>query len=189
MRIGYARVSTDDQSLDLQLDALQRAGCSAIYRDQGLSGSKIDRPALVEAIRALNPGDTLVCWRLDRLGRSLSHLIAVVSDLEHQSVGFVSLTEAIDTHTASGRLLFHIMGALAEFERALISERTRAGMAAARARGVRVGRPMKLSAGQLARAAEVLQASQETLQAVSLRYGVSVSTLTRRLSRGRTVNG
>ncbi len=141
MLIGYARVSTDEQSVDLQIDALQRAGCEPIFRDTGFSGVLRSRPALDDAIACLGPGDTLVTWRLDRLGRSLSHLISLVNDLEKRGIAFKSLSEAIDTSTAGGRLQFHMMGALAEFERALISERTKAGMAAARLRGVQLGRP------------------------------------------------
>ncbi|MBY0560999.1 recombinase family protein [Hyphomicrobium sp.] len=143
MFIGYARVSTDEQSIDLQLDALERAGCQRIFNDSGFSGALKSRPALDELLAYLKPGDTLVTWRLDRLGRSLSHLILLVNDLEVRGIAFKSLSEAIDTSTAGGRLQFHMMGALAEFERALISERTKAGMAAARLRGVQLGRPNK----------------------------------------------
>jgi len=129
--------------MDLQLDALQRDGCEHVYRDQGLSGAMIDRPALQASLKSLKSGDMLVVWKLDRLGRSLAHLIAIIIELERRGVGFRSISEAIDTTCASGRLLFHIMGALAEFERSLISERTRAGMKAARARGIHLGRPPK----------------------------------------------
>jgi DNA invertase Pin-like site-specific DNA recombinase len=138
MKLGYARVSTDDQSLALQLDALERAGCERIYRDEGASGSQVSRPALDRLLRELKPGDTLITWKLDRLGRSLRHLIAIVTELDGRGICFNSLSEAIDTKTASGRFLFHVLGALAEFERALISERTRAGMAAAKLRGTRI---------------------------------------------------
>ncbi|SFV29413.1 recombinase family protein [Hyphomicrobium facile] len=144
MLIGYARVSTDDQSLDLQIDALKQAKCTKIFCDPGYSGALEYRPALDEAIRWLKTGDTLVTWRLDRLGRSLSHLISLVADLEGRGVAFRSISDAIDTSTAGGRLQFHLLGALAEFERSLISERTKAGLAAARARGTRLGRPAKL---------------------------------------------
>jgi DNA invertase Pin-like site-specific DNA recombinase len=140
--IGYARVSTDEQDTALQLDALINAGCGTVFHDKA-SGASAYRPALDDALKNLKPGDTLVAWRLDRLGRSLQQLIAIVTMLEQRRVGFRSLTEAIDTTTAGGRLLFHIMGALAEFERSLIAERTRAGMAAAKARGRHVGRPRK----------------------------------------------
>lgn len=140
--IGYARVSTDEQNPALQFDALNKAGCQRIFSDSA-SGATASRPALEHALSSLKFGDTLVVWKLDRLGRSLSHLMDLVEELERRGVAFRSLSEAIDTSTASGRLLFHVMGALAEFERALISERTRAGMAAARARGAAIGRPPK----------------------------------------------
>lgn len=141
MKIGYARVSTEEQNLDLQLLALQAAGCDAILSDRGISGSRFDRPGLHDALNAAQAGDTLVVWRLDRLGRSLSHLVDVVSDLGRHNIEFVSLTESIDTRSSTGMLMFHMIAALAEFERSLISERTRAGIAAARARGVKIGRP------------------------------------------------
>ena len=134
MLIGYARVSTDDQNLDLQRDALQAAGCERIFEDM-VSGAKADRTGMTELLTVLRAGDTVVIWRLDRLGRSLKNLIAVVEHLEVAQVGLRSLQENIDTASSGGRLVFHIFGALAEFERNLIRERTRAGMAAARARG------------------------------------------------------
>jgi DNA invertase Pin-like site-specific DNA recombinase len=139
MLIGYARVSTDDETLDLQLDGLKAAGCEArrIYTDQ-VSGARTDRPGLARALDTLREGDTLIVWRLDRLGRSLPHLIQIVGDLKARHIGFRSLTESIDTTTPAGELVFHIFGALAQFERNLIRERTNAGLAAARARG-RVG--------------------------------------------------
>ena len=123
MRIGYARVSTLDQNPSMQLDA----GCNRILTDEGISGATSKRPALAKVLNAVGPGDVLVVWRLDRLGRSLPHLIEVINGLAARKVGFQSLTESIDTTTAQGRLIFHMMGALAEFERALIIERTRAG--------------------------------------------------------------
>jgi len=134
MKIGYARVSTEEQNLDLQLDALQNAGCEKIYRDVGISGIQINRHGLDEAMASLQEGDTLIVWRLDRLGRSLHHLIETINDLKDRGIGFTSLNEAINTNTAGGELLFHVMGALAQFERRLISERSRAGMAAAEKR-------------------------------------------------------
>lgn len=143
MKIGYARVSTGEQNPALQFDALSQAGCERIFTDSA-SGASLDRPELGKALSELRSGDTLVTWKLDRLGRSLAHLIILITQLDARGVAFRSLSEAIDTGTASGRLLFHVMGALAEFERALISERTRAGMAAARARGRVIGRPPKL---------------------------------------------
>lgn len=143
MRIGYARVSTLEQNLSLQRDALLAAGCERILED-AVTGAAADRPGLARALDILRPGDTLVVWRLDRLGRSLAHLIALVGDLGARGIGFASLTEHIDTGTPAGRLTFHIFGALAEFERGLVRERTMAGLAAARARGRRGGRPPAL---------------------------------------------
>ncbi len=134
MLIGYARVSTQDQTLDLQTDALQRAGCERIFTDMA-SGAKAERPGLQEDMNHLRAGDTLVVWRLDRLGRTLKHLIATITDLSEQGIGFKSLQENIDTTTSGGKLIFHIFGALAEFEREAIKERTNAGLQAARARG------------------------------------------------------
>ena len=146
MMLGYARVSTEEQRPDLQIDALVKAGCAHVLIDEGISGAQESRPALDQLLNQLKAGDVLVTWKLDRLGRSLSHLIHVINALEKKHVVFRSLSEAIDTGTAAGRLLFHVMGALAEFERALISERTKAGLAAARARGRFPGRPRKLRA-------------------------------------------
>jgi len=148
MLIGYARVSTDDQNLDLQRDALNKAGCEQIFTDT-VSGTKARRPGLEDALSHLRAGDTLVVWRLDRLGRSLRHLIDTVTDLEVRGVGFKSLQESIDTTTSGGKLVFHIFGALAEFEREIIRERTQAGLQAARARGKLGGRPKALSEKQV----------------------------------------
>jgi DNA invertase Pin-like site-specific DNA recombinase len=132
MLVGYARVSTQDQTLDLQRDALDKAGCERLFTDT-ISGSKAERPGLDEALRFLRPGDTLVVWRLDRLGRSLQHLIGTITALQERGIGFRSVTESIDTTTSGGKLIFHVFGALAEFERDLIRERTQAGLQAARA--------------------------------------------------------
>ena len=140
-QIGYARVSTPEQCLDLQLNALKATGCDQIFEDHGVTGDKTARPGLDQTLAALEPGDCLVVWKLDRLGRSLRHLTETLQSLAERDIGFRSLQDAIDTTTAGGRLYFHIMAALAEFERDLISERTKAGMAAAKARGVHVGRP------------------------------------------------
>lgn len=139
MKIGYARVSTEDQNPALQLDALQAAGCERVFSDQA-SGAQADRPGLAEALAFARPGDTLICWRLDRLGRSVRHLIELAEDLQARGVGLCSLHDQIDTTTAGGKMLFHVLAALAEFERGLIQERTRAGLAAARARGRKGGR-------------------------------------------------
>jgi DNA invertase Pin-like site-specific DNA recombinase len=147
MLIGYARVSTHEQTLHLQQDALEKAGCNKIFTDTA-SGAKTERIGLEDALRYVRKGDTLVVWRLDRLGRSLPHLITTITDLEDRGSGFKSLTENIDTTTSGGKLIFHIFGALAEFERNLIRERTQAGLTAARARGRRGGRPKVLTAKQ-----------------------------------------
>ncbi len=140
MKIGYARVSTDDQNLALQHDALSAAGCERVFEDKE-SGAKADRPGLSEALAYARPGDALVVWRLDRLGRSLPDLVRIVGELEQRGVGFESVTEKIETGTAAGRLVFHVFAALAEFERNITRERTLAGLAAARARGRCGGRP------------------------------------------------
>jgi DNA invertase Pin-like site-specific DNA recombinase len=154
MLIGYARVSTQEQTLNLQQDALLSAGCTKIFTDTA-SGAKSDRKGLDEALNYVRKGDTLVVWRLDRLGRSLPHLITTMADLEERGVGFKSLTENIDTTTSGGKLIFHIFGALAEFERNLIKERTQAGLVAARARGKQGGRPQALTPRQLGIAREL----------------------------------
>ena len=140
MKVGYARVSTHDQHLALQLDALRKAGCRQVY-EEVVSGARADRPVLQQALAHLRKGDVLMIWKLDRLGRSLRHLIEVVSDLAQRGIGFKSLQEHLDTTTSSGKLVFHMFGALAEFERDLIRERTHAGLTAARARGRLGGRP------------------------------------------------
>src|SRR5215469_2036242 len=140
MLIGYARVSTTDQTLNLQMDALEKIGCSKIFTDTA-SGAKAQRQGLEEALDYVREGDTLVVWRLDRLGRSLKHLIDTITDLNNRKIGFKSITENIDTTTSGGKLIFHIFGALAEFERDIIRERTNAGLQAARARGRQGGRP------------------------------------------------
>jgi DNA invertase Pin-like site-specific DNA recombinase len=148
MRIGYARVSTYEQTLALQQDALTKAECSKIFTDTA-SGAQIERKGLDDALSYVRKGDTLVVWRLDRLGRSLPHLITTLTSLEERGIGFKSLSENIDTTTSGGKLIFHIFGALAEFERNLIRERTQAGLTAARARGKKGGRPKTLTAKQV----------------------------------------
>ena len=150
--IGYARSSTAEQDLALQLDALRAAGCARIFADRGISGAKADRPGLAQALAYVRDGDTLMIWKLDRLGRSLPHLIETVTELETRGVGLRSLTEAIDTTTPNGRLVFHLFGALGQFERDLIRERTRAGLAAAAARGRKGGRKPVVTAVKLQRA-------------------------------------
>jgi DNA invertase Pin-like site-specific DNA recombinase len=149
--IGYARVSTAEQDTALQTDALNKAGCERIFEDT-VSGAKADRPCLAEALAYLRDGDVLAVWRLDRLGRSLPHLIDTIAALEARGVGFRSLTEAIDTTTPGGRLIFHVFGALGQFERDLIRERTKAGLTAAAARGRKGGRKPVVTADKLQRA-------------------------------------
>jgi DNA invertase Pin-like site-specific DNA recombinase len=182
-RVGYARVSTEEQNLSLQFDALRAAGCAHIFYDEGISGVTVSRPALSEALSALRRGDVLVVWKLDRLGRSLGHLIEIVSDLNANGIGFQSLSEAIDTTTAGGRLIFHVMGALAEFERALISERTKAGMASAKARGAAIGRPPKLTAEQIRFAQQEVEQRRATIALLAQSFDVSPLTLERALKR------
>ncbi|QRI63765.1 recombinase family protein [Shinella sp. PSBB067] len=180
MKIGYARVSTEDQSLDLQINALRRAGCERIFTDYGLSGRGFDRPGLHEALGTVKHRGTLVVWRLDRLGRSLPKLIELVDTLGTRGVEFQSLTENIDTSSSGGRLLFHIMGALAEFERSLISERTRAGMEAARLKGRHLGRKPSLTRKQVREAIQAIS-SGDSASAVALQYGISRRTLQRHI--------
>lgn len=182
MRIGYARVSTHDQNIEMQMRALRAAGCAEIYSDQGLSGASRSRPGLVRSLNELSAGDTLVIWRLDRLGRSLSHLIEVVAELGRKEIGLYSISESIDTASAGGILIFHIMGALAEFERALISERTKAGMSAAKARGSAIGRPIKLMPDEVDAALEAI-GQGVPLAAAARQFGVSRSTLYRSMRR------
>jgi DNA invertase Pin-like site-specific DNA recombinase len=178
MLYGYARVSTTDQNPALQLDALKDAGCERVFTDEGISGGTIKRPALDKVLAALKPGDVLIVWKLDRLGRSLSHLIQITKQLGDRNIGFRSLSEAIDTTTASGRLLFHIVGALAEFERALIAERTRAGLASARQRGTPLGRKPKLTPDQIQHARKLIDTG-ESPRHVAKTMGVSTATLYR----------
>ena len=171
-RIGYARVSTDDQNLDPQRDALKQAGCMVIYEETG-SGKTADRPELEQCRKALRPGDTLVVWRLDRLGRSLPDLVQIVADLERQGIGFQSVTEQIETGSAAGKLQFHVFAALAEFERKLIRERTRAGLIAARARG----RKPKLDAKQIRHIKALLRDPSTRVSELARDYGVSRTTI------------
>lgn len=184
MRIGYARVSSQDQNPDLQLDALRAAGCKRIFVETA-SGAQRDRPELAAALDYLRPGDTLVIWRMDRLARSVKQLIETVEAMEARGVGLRSLTEVIDTTTAGGKLVFHIFGALAEFERAIIRERTRAGLAAAKARGRRGGRPPKLTPQDLAAARAMLADASIPVADVARRLGVSPATLYRHLPAAR----
>lgn len=185
MLIGYARVSTDDQDLSLQNDALVKAGCDKIYQDTA-SGVVTERTGLSQVFDALRQGDTLVIWRLDRLGRSLKHLIAIVDQLDKLGVGLQSLTESIDTTSAGGKLIFHIFGALAEFERHLIRERTKAGLAAARARGRQGGRPVILDKSKKDLAIKLYQEQQHSIKAICEIMKVSRSTLYNYIGKAHT---
>jgi DNA invertase Pin-like site-specific DNA recombinase len=180
MLIGYARISTTDQNLDLQIDALTKAGCEKIFTEVA-SGAKADREGLAEAIEYSRKGDTLVCWKLDRLGRSIRHLIDTVSALETKGIGLRSLQESIDTMTAGGQLVFHIFGALAQFERSLIRERTNAGLQSARARGRLGGRPKAMDQNK-AEMARSLHQSKSSIQDICTTLNVSKATLYRTLA-------
>ena len=180
--LGYARVSTRDQDASLQHDALRAAGCSRIFTDHA-SGALDARPALAEVTDHLRPGDTLVVWRLDRLGRSIRHLIDSLAELDKRGVGFKALTESIDTTTSGGRLVFHLFAALAQFERELISERTHAGLAAARARGRNGGRPPQLNAEQVVIARALYEKGDMTVAEIGRVFGVSRTTIYRSLDR------
>ena len=176
MRIGYARVSTDDQNLDLQRDALRKSGCKRIYEDR-ISGAKAARPELQTALEAARPGDVLVVWRLDRLGRSLRDLIDLIGTLESKRIGLKSLQESVDTTSSGGKLIFHMFGALAEFERNLIRERTQAGLTAARARGWKGGRPKALNATKRRLAIKLYNQREHPIDEICRMMGISKPTL------------
>jgi DNA invertase Pin-like site-specific DNA recombinase len=182
MRICYARVSTEEQNTSLQIDALTNAECQQIFEEK-VSGKSKDRPELDVCLKVLREGDTLVVWRLDRLGRSLEHLVQIVRDLESRKIGFQSLTESIDTTNAGGKLVFHIFAALAEFERNLISERTKAGLKAGRARGRKGGRKAKLTNSDMRKAAAMLRDPLVTKTEVAKHFSVSRVTLNAALIR------
>ena len=182
MLIGYARVSTQDQRLDLQKDALKKAGCKKVFMDVAGGGAKTERPGLQAALEFAREGDTLVVWKLDRLGRSLRHLIESVTELKERNVGFRSLQESIDTTTSGGKLFFHIFGSLAEFERDLVRERTHAGLAAARARGRKGGRPRVLDEKKAALARTLFKDPANSPAVIAETLGVSRSTLYRYVS-------
>jgi DNA invertase Pin-like site-specific DNA recombinase len=177
MLIGYARVSTQDQNLELQREALTKAGCKKVFEDK-VSGTRADRPGLAKAQEILREGDTLVVWKLDRLGRSVKQLVDLVGALNRQSVQFKSLTDAIDTGTPSGRFFFHVMASLAEMERDLIVERTRAGLAVARQLGRKGGRKLKMTESKIISARKLL-ANGVPPRDVAKNLGVSIPTLYR----------
>ena len=185
--VGYARVSTTDQDTALQLDALAAAGCSKVFQDHA-SGAQANRAGLRDALAFVRDGDVLVTWKLDRLGRSLPHLIETVAELGRRGVGFRSITEAIDTTTPSGRLVFHLFGALGQFERDLIQERTRAGLAAAVARGRKGGRKPVITADKLARA-RALTGRGLTVREAATRLKVSKTALYEALAMPAIDNG
>ncbi|OIS90841.1 recombinase family protein [Brucella cytisi] len=184
--IGYARVSTGNQDTALQLDALRKAGCEKLFEDKA-SGVKTDRPGLAEAVRYARDGDTLTVWKLDRLGRSMKHLIEIITELEGKGVGFRSITENIDTTTSGGRLVFHLFGALAQFERDLIRERTRAGLQAAEEHGRRGGRQAVVTPDKLAKARQHLAAGLNVREAAA-RVKVSKTALYEALKLEKTGN-
>lgn len=185
MLIGYARVSTQDQNLAMQEDALREAGCERIFVEK-VSGAKAERPELQAALDYMREGDTLVVWRLDRLARSLKQLITTVEMLEGKGIGLRSVNEAIDTTTSGGRLIFHIFASLAEFERSIIRDRTRAGLDAAIARGRKGGRPPALSEADHASAKALLRDPAIPVKEVARRLGVSVSALYSHFPGGRS---
>ena len=191
MFIGYARVSTHDQTLALQQDALTKAGCERLFTDTA-SGARTDRPGLDEALDFVRTGDTLVVWKLDRLGRSLPHLIETITQLQERGIGFKSLTEQIDTTTSGGKLIFHVFAALAEFERDVIRERTHAGLTAARARGRRGGRPKALALSdpkKVALAQRLYDDKGNSIDDICKTLRVSRSTLYRYVQQGRHERG
>jgi DNA invertase Pin-like site-specific DNA recombinase len=185
LNVGYARVSTRDQDLELQRAALKEAGCEKIFEEKG-SGGDAGRPELARALEWCREGDVLVVWKLDRLGRSLKDLIDRVGELEERGIGFKSITESLDTTTPGGRLVFHVFGALAQFERELIRERTMAGLKAARARGRKGGRPKKMDEKTVALARELLSNQERTVEEVCGILGVGRTTLYRALGPGGT---
>jgi DNA invertase Pin-like site-specific DNA recombinase len=187
MLIGYARVLTVDQNLALQRDALTEAGCQKIFTEQ-MSGAVADRPALHDTLEFARSGDTLIVWKLDRLARSMKQLIETIEDMRVRGIGFRSLTEALDTTTAQGRLVFHMFGALAEFERSLIRERTQAGLAAARRLGRTGGRPPKLTDDDIEAAKALLANPDIGVTQIAHRLGVSPATLYRYIPAARTAN-
>lgn len=182
MRIGYCRVSTEEQLLDLQRDALKAADCERIYEEKA-SGAKEDRIQLHAMLMALRKGDVLVVWKLDRLARSMKQLVTLVDDLHNRGIQFISLQENIDTTSAGGELMFHIFAALAQFERGIISERTKAGLASARARGRNGGRPSKMTAKQTRAAKKMLDSGEMSGSEVASHFNVSRGTLYRHLGQ------
>lgn len=184
MKIGYARVSTKDQKLQLQEDALKKYGCEKIFTDV-ISGVKSERPGLDKALKYAREGDMLVVWKLDRLGRSIKHLIELINSLNERKISFTSLQENIDTSTSTGKLIFHMFGALAEFERDLIIERTEAGLKAARSRGKMGGRPVLLNEKQVTRMIDLYDEQKNTVADICKIYNISRPSFYNYLNRKR----
>lgn len=187
MKVGYVRISTGDQSLDLQKDAVQVEGCCEIFEDIA-SGAKSDRPGLQEALKYLREGDVLVVWKLDRLGRSLKNLIELCLNLHEKGIHLKSMRENIDTATPVGKLFFHLIASLAEFERDIIRDRTQAGLQAARARGKRGGRRPSLDRKQVEMASSMLDTGVSTMEEIAKMFGVSRTTLYRHLKKACPTN-
>lgn len=183
MKIGYVRVSDFDQTQDLQVDALRAAGCDVIYGDHGVSGAQVRRKGLDEVLEALNPGDTLCVWKLDRLGRSTVHLLLLLDGLRKRNVDFIAITQGIDTTTAIGRMVYGQLAVFAEFEREQVRERTKAGMEAARRRGVHIGRPRKLTEAQIEHARKLMENGDQTITAMAKMFGVAAATLSRAIRK------
>jgi DNA invertase Pin-like site-specific DNA recombinase len=181
MKYGYARVSTEDQNPAMQLAALKKAGCKTVFKDE-VTGAHVKRPALTRCLNKLETGDTLIVWKLDRLGRSLRDLITMLDDFRSKGIGFLSLTEAIDTETPTGRAMWQMIGVLAELERSLIVERTRAGVKAAQKRGVKFGQKPKLTPERFAHAWKLIEQGTTPTQAAKM-IGVSRATVYRALQR------
>ena len=181
MKYGYARVSTDDQNPAMQLAALKKAGCKTVFRDE-LTGAHVNRPALTRCLKTLDTGDTLIVWKLDRLGRSLSDLITMLDGFKKHGIKFQSLTEAIDTETPTGRAMWQMIGVLAELERSLITERTRAGVKAAKRRGVKFGPKVKLTPDRLAHARKLIDQGNTPTEAAKI-IGIGRATLYGALQR------
>lgn len=183
MKVGYARVSTRDQNLDLQIDALRSVGCEKIFTDNGVSGARLERDGLNQALRAIGEGDVLVVWKLDRLGRSLGFLAELIASFSQKGLGFQAIQDGIDTTTPNGKLIFHIMACLAEFERDLIRERTIAGLQAAKRRGKRIGRPPLLTEEQITLAYYRIQRNEKTVSGMAKTLGVHRNTLKRAINK------
>ena len=181
-KIGYARVSTAGQNLEPQTDALKEAGCKKIFSDRGVSGAKAERPELDKALEHIRQKDTLVIWKLDRLGRSLSDLLSIVEDLKERGANFASIQDGFDTSTASGKMVFSVISAMAEYERNLIRERTMAGLTAARARGRMGGRPKQLNEGQVRVAIALAEAGKLTIREICEQVDCSRSTYYRQVA-------